>query len=96
MSRWAELIEGSDGKFSSSKLLTYIVTITLCYVMITRTLEGESVVGLATVAATLAAGVLGINQLANVSIAKAAAPTPPAVTVNQMGAGDNNVQPSKP
>ena len=68
MQRLPELLEGADAKLSSTKLCTYVVVFSLCYILIADTTTDDAEIAL--IAAGLALGQLGINRTADVKLAQ--------------------------
>lgn len=80
--RLPELIEGVDGKFSQTKICTYMVVITLCAVLLDA--DSDDKASIALIAAGLALGQVGINKTAEVKIAQVQTPiNPQNITINQ-------------
>ena len=92
MSRAIELIEGSDGKLSSTKVCTYFAVLVLGVVLMVTTFnKTEPSSEIAFILASLALGTLITNRTADVKMTQAAQGPAPVVTAQVTG--DLNVQP---
>jgi len=91
MNRLVELMEGPDGKLSSTKLCTYIAVLVLSIVLIISTFNrDEPSSEIAFILASLALGTLITNRTADVKMSQGPSPI---VTANV--SGDINVQPQQ-